>query len=78
MNAPVRYRLQVRGRDQAYLKFILEAYEGMATLSCRDARDGLLALAVLPPFVADVDELLAALAGEIQLQVVTEGDVPVR
>jgi hypothetical protein len=60
--APVRRCLLVRGSDQAYLKFILEAYEGMATLSCRDSRLGLLELTIPPPFLADIEKLLAELS----------------
>ena len=72
MNVPLRVLLQVQGRDQAYLKLIIEAYEGMATLSCLDTRRGLLELTILPPFVADVTLLLGALTAEIQLERVCE------
>ncbi len=63
--------------DIAYFRFILEAYEGLATLSTLDARHGLVVLSI-PESQADaVDALLAALGREIFLnEVPPSGQLP--
>jgi phage tail protein X len=77
---------RVERHDLVYLKFILEAYEGLAVLSTVD-REGAIVRIGYPHFSAcDVDALLQALAGEIDLQEVpmpagfADGlpDIPIR
>lgn len=58
---------RVDRRHIAYFRFILEAYEGMATLSTLDAREGTVVLMIPECFAGDADGLLTALAGEIGL-----------
>jgi hypothetical protein len=48
-----------------YLKFILEAYDGLATLTTVDARDGRVQLTVPPGAEADARSLMEALEGEL-------------
>jgi hypothetical protein len=63
--------------DIAYFRFILEAYEGMATLSTLDARQGTVVLCIPECFAGDVDALLTALAEEISLEEIEPpGDLP--
>lgn len=73
---PIRY-FRVDRRDIAYFRFILEAYEGLATLSTLDARQGTVVLYIPDCFAGDVDALLTALAGEITLEEIEPpGDQP--
>jgi predicted aconitase len=59
---------RVNRHDLVYLKFILEAYEGLATLSTVE-REGAIVRIGYPHFsAADVDALLLALSGEIQMK----------
>jgi hypothetical protein len=62
-------------RDLVYFKFILEAYEGLTTLSTVE-KEGVTVVVTAPPdFRDEVDHLLRALGGEIRLtEVVPEGD----
>jgi hypothetical protein len=62
----LRY-FRVDRREIGYFRFILEAYEGLATLSTLDARNGIVVLSIPESFVDEVDALLAALAHEIDL-----------
>ncbi len=58
---------RVDRRDLVYLKFILEAYEGLAVLSTVE-REGMVVRVAYPHFSAtDVEALLKALAGEIAI-----------
>jgi hypothetical protein len=44
------------------LRFLVEAYEGLAVVSTIDPRSGLVALSIAPGCEADLDELLGELA----------------
>ena len=63
-----RYFLLDR-RDVAYLKFIVEAYEGLATLSTleRTGEEALVRLTVLPSCAGDLDRLISALRQDIAM-----------
>ena len=51
-----------------YLKFILEAYEGLATLTTLDSATGLIQLAVPPGGKDGLESLLEALGRELGLE----------
>lgn len=62
----VRY-FQVNRHDLVYLKFILEAYEGMSTMTTVK-RDGAIVRLTIPSgFAEDMQELLAEIASDIPL-----------
>ena len=54
-----------------YLKFILEAYEGLATLTTLNSKTGLIQLAVPPERQGSLESLLEALGRELGLERVT-------
>jgi hypothetical protein len=54
-----------------YLKFILEAYEGLATLTTLNSKTGLIQLAVPPGRQDSLESLLEALGPELGLERVT-------
>lgn len=58
---------RVERQQMVYLKFILEAYEGLATLSTADQRNGIVSLTCPISFASTVNELVAALGTEIAL-----------
>ena len=51
-----------------YLKFILEAYEGLAILTTLDPQKGLVQLAVPPDRQVSVEALMQALGQEFELK----------
>jgi hypothetical protein len=66
---------RIARRDMVYLKFILEAYEGMNTMSTVDNRAGIIRIAIMPGFVQDMDALLAELGTKVTMEPVEwEGD----
>lgn len=54
-------------RDLVYLKFILEAYEGLSTLSTVEKDATLVRVSTFPWCAADVDALIESLRKEIPL-----------
>lgn len=69
---------RVNRRDMVYLKFILEAYEGMNVMSTVDNAAGIIRIAIMPGFEDDMDALLAELGTKVTMEPVTwEGDADV-
>lgn len=66
---------KVRHRDMVYLKFILEAYEGMNVMSTVDNVAGIIRIAIMEGFEADMDDLLAELGQQVSMEAVEWNDV---
>ena len=50
-----------------YLKFILEAYEGMNIMSTVDNKAGIIRIGIMPGFEEDMDALLAELGTKVEM-----------
>lgn len=59
---------KVAHRDMVFIKFILEAYEGMNVMSTVDNRAGIIRIAIMPGFVEDMDALLAELGKQVTME----------
>ena len=57
--------LRVDRREICYLKFILEAYDGIATLTTIDAHQGIVMLRIAPGCEGDVEAVLQDLKKDI-------------
>ena len=75
MDSHNRY-FRVQNRDLVYMKFILEAYEGLSTMSTVDGKRGIVRVSYPAPFAGEIDLLMTALSGEIALAEVTQGGEP--
>jgi hypothetical protein len=75
MESGSRY-YQLAGRDLVYMKFILEAYEGLCTMSSVDGKRGIVRVCYPAPFAEEIAALMRALAAEIPVVEVTEGGEP--
>ena len=67
---------QLASRDMVYMKFVLEAYEGLSTMSTIDGKRGIVRVNYPLAFAGDVAALMDALATEIAIREVTEGGEP--
>jgi hypothetical protein len=76
MSGSLTRYFRIDRHDLVYLKFILEAYEGMSTLSTVDNRAGIVKLVVPEGFAADMAALIASLQGEISLTELPPETVP--
>ena len=59
--------LKLNRRDIAYMKYIFEGYEGLATVTTIDKIESIVQLSIAPDFGPDVDGILEALGGEIDM-----------
>jgi hypothetical protein len=67
---------KVLHRDMVYLKFILEAYEGMNVMSTVDNVAGIIRIAIMEGFDADMAGLLAELGRQVAMEAVVWEDAP--
>lgn len=69
---------RVAKRDMVYLKFILEAYEGMNVMTTVDNTNGIIRIVLMPGFEEDMDGLLAELGTRVTMEPVEwQGDAVV-
>jgi len=66
---------KVAHRDMVYLKFILEAYEGMNVMSTVDNKAGIIRIAIMEGFESDMDSLLAELGRGVVMEEVEWSEV---
>ena len=67
---------KVNRRDMVFLKFILEAYEGMNVMSTVDNAAGVIRIVIMPGFEDDMDGLLAELGRQVAMEPVEwSGDI---
>ncbi|BCR06342.1 hypothetical protein DESUT3_34110 [Desulfuromonas versatilis] len=59
----------------AYLRFILESYDGLAFMSTLDNREALIEISYPPSRQADAEALLSALAAEVAMTQVSAPDL---
>ncbi len=64
--------LRLRRKDIAYLKFIMESYEGMAVVRTRDPSEAVVELMVAPGWEEDVHQVLEGLGKEIPIELLAD------
>ena len=70
----VAIRLRVARHDIAYVKFVIESYEGVAVTRTLDPARGEIVVLAVPDFMPDVRRIIAALAAEGACAEVTGDD----
>lgn len=79
------YRMRKRGvitrnlrlsrKDIAYVKYIFEGYEGLATVTTvPTSRESVVQLSIMPDFTSEVDGILEALKEEIDMSEIGGGE----
>ena len=63
----VQWYFRINRRDIAYMKFILESYEGLGVLRTIDARSGIVEVMVPPGLEKDMEMVLEGLGDEISI-----------
>ena len=69
----IRRYYRIDRRQIAFLKFILEAYDGIATLSTIDPRKGIISLDIPPGCESDVDLVLKDLGRQMMIEALDDG-----
>lgn len=63
---------RVGERDRVLLQFVVESYEGLATVTTVDAAAGIVAVTFSPAVRDDVESLLVSLSAQIELTLLHE------
>jgi len=66
--------LRVDRREIGYLKFIIEAYEGMAVVTTVNSEKGIIFLTIAPGWEEDTDRVLKALQKQILMESLPAGE----
>lgn len=72
---PVTRYFRIKRQDIVFLKFIQEAYEGLATLSTFDQGRGIIRITWQENVTSDLEGLLGGLAADIELSEIAETDL---
>lgn len=64
--------LRVPRKEIAYLKFIIESYEGMAVIRTKDPDQAIVELMIAPGWEKEMEKVLEALRKEILIEEVRE------
>ncbi|HUL29785.1 MAG TPA: DUF4911 domain-containing protein [Thermodesulfobacteriota bacterium] len=67
MDTQSRY-FRLRREDIAYLKFIIESYEGMAIVRTKDPHEAIVELMIAPGWEEEFEEVLAGLRKEMTIE----------
>jgi hypothetical protein len=67
LSAALKY-YRIDRRQIAFLKFIIEAYEGIAMLRTVDAKAGIVALHIPPGCEPDTEQLLESLKDQMMIE----------
>jgi hypothetical protein len=71
-NGIITKKLRLERKDIAYIKFILEGYEGIALVTTIDDFESIIQLTIVPDFESDVEMLLTALKKEVDFSEILE------
>ena len=66
MNTVQKY-FQVSPEDMAYVKFIVESYEGLAVLRTLNANQGIMEWMIPPDLLTEAEKLIESLRGEVTI-----------
>ncbi len=69
----IRRYYRIDRRQIAFLKFILEAYDGIATLSTIDPRRGIISLDIAPGCESEVEMVLKDLGRQMLIEAAGDG-----
>ena len=59
---------RVERKEISFLKFIIEAYEGLATLTTINPQQGLVVLRIAPDCEGEIDRVLSALGRQMRIE----------
>lgn len=60
--------LKIKTKDIVLFQFIIDGYEGLATVTTLDNRTAILQVAIMPDFVSDVMCILESLKKRLQIE----------
>jgi hypothetical protein len=65
---PVKKRYKIKRKDIAPVQFIIEGYEGMATVTTIDSRIAIISISIMPDHVSEIINVLDSLKNKYSLE----------
>ena len=65
------YKLQPK--DIVLVQFIIEGYEGMATVTTLDSRKAIIQIAIMPHYLQEISDILEDLKYKYNIEEITDG-----
>ncbi|MDO9528671.1 MAG: DUF4911 domain-containing protein [Syntrophales bacterium] len=62
---PFKKFLKLNRKDISYMQFLIESYEGLATVTTVDKNVAIIKLSIMPDSVSDVDKILDSIRKEV-------------
>ncbi len=70
----IRKWFKLNTGDITLVQFILEGYEGLATVSTIDPKVAIIQVLIMPDFIQDVENILESIKGPFMMQEIPAGD----
>jgi hypothetical protein len=70
----IQMYFRVNPKDQAYVKFLVESYEGLAAIRTVDPREGIMEWMIPPDLVEQAEALVESLRAEISIEQISPPD----
>ncbi len=64
-NRPFKKFLKLNRKDISYVQFLIESYEGLATVTTIDENVAIIKLSIMPDSVSDIDKILYSIRKEV-------------
>jgi hypothetical protein len=64
----INKRFKIKRRNIDIVQFIIEGYEGMATVSTIDSREAIIQISIMPDYVEEISNILENLKNKYPLE----------
>jgi len=73
----IRKWFKIKTSDITIVQFILEGYEGLATVSTIDPKTAIIQVAIMPDFLQEMEDILKALRDQFMMREIPSDSSPV-
>ena len=68
----IKKYLKLKRKDISLIQFIIEGYEGMATVTTIDPRSAIIQISIIPDFILEMDEVINNLKDEYKMEEIAD------
>jgi hypothetical protein len=68
----IKKYFQLERKNIVIIQFIIEGYEGMATVTTIDSRKAVIQISIIPEFISDIDRLLDYLKNKYKMEEIAD------
>jgi hypothetical protein len=68
----IKKYFQLERKNIVIVQFIIEGYEGMATVTTIDSREAVIQISIMPDYISDMDGLLDYLKNKYKMEEIVD------